>query len=83
MREMTKVIAENEEHNTGYLMSTSKCYVCCVFKRGTLRRISYAVFGLDKKIYNVLENVSSVIEVLVRMLTNEAILGAKVFEIVY
>ena len=40
IQEMKKVIAENQEHNTGFLMSMSqsKCYVCCIFKRGNMGR---------------------------------------------
>ena len=35
LQEMKTVVADNQEHNTGFLMSTSqsKCYVCCIFKR--------------------------------------------------
>lgn len=33
IQEMKRVITENQEHNTGFLMSTSNCYVCCIFKR--------------------------------------------------
>ena len=51
VQEMKKVVTENQEHNTGFLMSMSqsKCYVCCIFKRGNAGRTSYAVFGLDNK----------------------------------
>ena len=38
IQEMKKVVTENQEHNTGFLMSTSqsKCYVCSIFKRGNI-----------------------------------------------
>ena len=51
VQEIKKVTTENLEHNTGFLMSKSqsKCYVCCLFKRGSMGRTSYAVFGLDSK----------------------------------
>ena len=37
-QEMKKIVTENQEYNTGFLMSTyqSKCYVCCIFKRGNM-----------------------------------------------
>ena len=51
IQEMKTVITENQEHNTGFLMSTSQsnCYVCCIFKRRNLGRQSYTVFGVDNK----------------------------------
>ena len=35
IQEIKAAVTENQEHNTGFLMSTSqsKCYVCCIFKR--------------------------------------------------
>ena len=35
MQEMKKVVTENQEYNTGFLMSTSLStyYVCCIFKK--------------------------------------------------
>ena len=84
---MKTVITENQEHNTGFLMSTSqsKCYVCCIFKRRNLRRQSYAVFGLDNKktkgyVYEIFESVTSAIELLVRILTDKKELEAETYE---
>ena len=81
------VITENQEHNTGFLMSTSlsKCYVCCIFKRRNLGRQSYAVFGVDNKkakgyVYEILESVTSAIELLVKILTDKKELEAKTYE---
>jgi len=78
IQEMKKVITENQEHNTGFLMSTSqsKCYVCCIFKRGSMGRTSYAVFGLDSKeskgyVYEIVESVTSAIGLLDRMLRDK------------
>ena len=72
IQEMKKVVTENQEHNTGFLMSMSqsKCYVCCIFKRGNTGRTSYAVFGLDNKelkgyVYEIVESVTRAIELLV------------------
>ena len=69
IQEMKKVITENQEHNTGFLMSMSqsKCYVCCIFKRGNMGRTCYGVFGLDNKeskgyVYEIVESVTSAIE---------------------
>ena len=76
IEEMKKAVTENQEYITGFLMSTSlsTCYVCCIFKRGNMGRISYCVFGVDNKVlkgyvYEIVESVTSVIELLVRMLT--------------
>ena len=87
LQEMKKVITENQEHNTGFLMSTSqsKCYVCCIFKRGNMGRTSYALFGPDNKeskgyVYEIVESVTSAIEHLVRMLTDKKKLEAKGYE---
>ena len=87
LQEMKKVITENQEHNTGFLMSTSqsKCYVCCIFKRGSMGRTSYALFGPDNKeskgyVYEIVESVTSAIEHLVRMLTDKKKLEAKGYE---
>ena len=87
IQEMKKVITENQEHNTGFLMSMSqsKCYVCCIFKRGNMRRTSYGVFGLDNKeskgyVYEIVESVTSAIELLVRMLRDERRLEVKTYE---
>ena len=87
IQEMKTVITENQEHNTGFLMSTSlsKCYVCCIFKRRNLGRQSYAVFGVDNKkakgyVYEIFENVTSAIELLVRILTDKQELKAKTYE---
>ena len=69
IQEMKKVITENQEHSTGFLMSMSqsKCYVCCIFKRGNMGRTCYGVFGLDNKeskgyVYEIVESVTSAIE---------------------
>ena len=58
--------------------SQSKCYVCCIFKRGSMGRKSYAVFGLDLDnkeskgyVYEIVESVTSAIGLLVRMLTDK------------
>ena len=87
VQEMKKVVTENQEHNTGFLMSMSqsKCYVCCIFKRGNAGRTSYAVFGLDNKefkgyVYEIIESVTSAIEVLVRMLRDKERLEVKTYE---
>ena len=87
IQEMKKVITENQEHNTGFLMSMSqsKCYVCCIFKRGNTVRTSYAVFGLDNKeskgyVYEIVESVTSAIELLVRMLGDKRRLEVKTYE---
>ena len=87
LQEMKKVITENQEHHTGFLMSTSqlKCYVCCIFKRGYMGRTSYAVFGLDSKeskgyVYEIVESVTSAIVLLVRRLTDKKTLGAETYE---
>ena len=87
IQEMKTVITENQEHNTGFLMSMSqsKCYICCIFKRGNLGKKSYAVFGLDNKeskgyVYKIVENVTSAIELLVRMLRDKTRLEAKTYE---
>ena len=87
LQEMKKVITENQEHNTGFLMSTSqsKCYVCCIFKRGNMGRTSYTLFGLDNKeskgyVYEIVESVTSAIEHLVRMLTDKKTSEAKRYE---
>ena len=86
-QEMKKVITENQEHNTGFLMSMShsKCYVCCIFKRGNIGRKSYGVFGLDNKeskgyVYEIVESVTSAIKLLVRMLSDKTTLEAKTYE---
>ena len=86
IQEMKKVITENQEHNTGFLMSTSqsKCYVCCIFKKGNMGRKSYAVFGLDNKeskgyVYQIVESVARAIELLVRILTDKTT-EAKTYE---
>ena len=87
IQEMKKVITENQEHNTGFLLSMSqlKCYVCCIIKRGNMGRKSYAVFGLNNKqskgyIYEIVESVTSAIELLVRMLTDKKTSEAKTYE---
>lgn len=87
---MKKVITENLEHNTGFLMSMSqsKCYVCCIFKRGNMGRKSYAVFGLDNKdskgyVYQIVESVTSAMVLLLRMLTDKTTLEAKTYEMQY
>ena len=87
IQEMKTVVADNQEHNTGFLMSTSKskCYVCCIFKRRNLGRQSYAVFGIDNKkskgyVYEMFESVTSAIELLVRILTNKKELEAATYE---
>ena len=85
---MKRVVTENQEHNTGFLMSTSqsKCYVCCIFKRGNIMvKKSYAVFGLDNKeskgyVYEIVESVTSAIELLVKMLRGKKRLEAKTYE---
>ena len=85
IQEMKTVITENQEHNTGFLMSTSqsKCYVCCIFKRRNLGRRSYAVFGVDNKkakgyVYEIFKSVASAIELLVKILTDKKELEAKI-----
>ena len=87
IQEMKTVITENQEHNTGFLMSTSqsKCYVCCIFKRRNLGRQSYAVFGIDNKkskgyVYEIFDSVTSAIELLVRILTDKKELEAATYE---
>ena len=87
IEEIKRVITENEEHNTGFLLSTSqsKCYVCCIFKRQNLRTQSYAVFGFDKKkskgyIYEIFKSLTSAIELLVRILTDKKALEAETYE---
>ena len=87
IQEMKTVVADNQEHNTGFLMSTSqlKCYVCCIFKRRNLGRQSYAVFGIDNKkskgyVYEIFESVTSAIELLVRILTGKKELEAATYE---
>ena len=87
VQEMKKVVTENQEHNTGFLMSMSqsKCYVCCIFKRGNAGRTSYAVFGLDNKefkgyVYEIVEIVTSAIKVLVSMLRDKETLEVKTYE---
>ena len=88
IQEMKKVVTENQEHNTGFLMSTSqsKCYVCCIFKRGNIMGgKSYAVFRLDNKeskgyVYEIVESVTSAIELLVKMLRGKKRLEAKTYE---
>jgi len=87
LQEMKKVITENLEHNTGFLMSMSqsKCYVCCIFKRGNMGRKSYAVFGLDNKdlkgyVYEIVQSVTSAMVLLLRMLTDKTTLEAKTYE---
>ena len=87
IQEMKKVITENQEHNTSFLMSMSqsKCYVCCIFKRGNAGRACYGVFGLDNKeskgyVYEIVESVTSAIELLVRMLRDKKRLEAKTYE---
>ena len=85
---MKKVITENQEHNTGFLMSMSqsKCYVCCIFKRGNTGRTSYAVFGIDIKeskgyVYEIFESVTSAIKLLVSgMLRNKKRLEVETYE---
>ena len=84
---MKTVIKENQEHNTGFLMSTFqlKCYVCCIFKRRNLGKKSYAVFGLDNKklkgyVYEIFKSVTSAIELLVRILTDKKELEAATYE---
>ena len=79
LQEMKRVITENQEHNTGFLLSTSqsKCYVCCIFKRQKLGRQSYDVFGFDKKkckgyVYEIFKSVTSAIELLVRILARSS-----------
>ena len=82
VQEMKRVITENQEHNTGFLVSTSqlKCYVCCIFKRQKLGRQSYAVFGFDKKkckgyVYEIFKSVTSV-----RILKDKQALEAETYE---
>ena len=90
LKEMKNVITQNQEHNTGFLMSTSqsKCYmyVCCIFTRGNMGRTSYALFGPDNKeskgyVYEIVESITSAIELLVRMLTDKKTLEVKRYEI--
>ncbi|XP_078375420.1 uncharacterized protein LOC144658810 [Oculina patagonica] len=85
IQEMKKVIAENQEHNTGFLMSAFKYYVCCIFKRDCKGQTRYAVFGLDNRkskgyVYELVQNITSAIELLLRVIT-EKTTGAKAFEI--
>ena len=87
IQEIKKVITENQELNTGFLMSMSqsKCYVCCIFKRGNTGRTSYGVFGLDNKeskgyVYEIMESVTSAIELLVRMLGDKRRLEVETYE---
>ena len=87
IQEMKKVITENQENNTGVLMSTSqsKCYVCCIFKSGKMGRNIYAVFGFDNKkwkgyVYEIVESVTSAIKVLIRILTDKKTLEAKTYQ---
>ena len=85
IQEMKKVIIENQEYNTGFLMSTSKCYVCCIFKSGKMGRKIYAVFGIDNKkskgyVYEIVKSVTSAIKVLIGMLTDKKTLEAKAYE---
>ena len=83
--QMENVIRENQADNTGFLISTSKYYVCCIFKRRNMGRTFYAVFGLDNKeskgyVYEIVENVTSAIEILVKLLTDKTTLETKTFE---
>ena len=87
LQEIKTAITENQEHNTGFLMSTSqsKCYVCCIFKRQNLGRQSYAVFGLDNKkskgyVYEIFDSVTSAIELLVKILTDKKELDTVTYE---
>ncbi|KAL9965076.1 hypothetical protein ACROYT_G028808 [Oculina patagonica] len=85
IQEIKKVIAENQEHNTGFLMSALKYYVCCIFKRDCKGQTRYAVFGLDNRkskgyVYELVQNITSAIELLLRVIT-EKTTGAKAFEI--
>ena len=87
IQEIKTGITENQEHNTGFLMSTSqsKCYVCCIFKTQNLGRQSYAVFGLDNKkskgyVYEIFESVTSAIELLVKILTDKKELDTVTYE---
>ena len=87
IEEIKKVITENQEHNTGFLMSMSqlKCYVCCIFKTGTMGRKSYAIFGLENEeskgyVYEIVESATSAMELLVRMLTDKRTLEEKTYE---
>jgi len=90
LKEMKNVITQNQEHNTGFLMSTSqsKCYmyVCCIFTRGNMGRTSYALFGPDNKeskgyVYEIVGSITSAIELLVRMLTDKKTVEVKRYEI--
>ena len=87
IQEMKKIIIENQEHNTGFLMTTYqwKCYVCCIFKRRNIMRQSSAVFELDNNkskgyFYEIFESVTSKIELLVRILTDKKVSEAKTYE---
>ena len=87
IQEMKKVITQNQEHNTGFLMFMphSNCHVCCIFNRGNMGRKSYAVFGLDSKnskgyVYEFFVSVTSAIELLLRMLTDKNTLYATTYE---
>ena len=87
VQEMKRVITENQEHNTGFLLSTSqlKCYVCGSFKRQKVGRQSYAVFGFDKKkskgyVNEIFKSVTSAIELLVRILKDKKALEAEAYE---
>ena len=85
LQEMENVIRENQADNTGVLISTTKCNVCCIFKRRNMGRTCYAVFGRDNKEpkgydYQIVENVTSAIELLVKMLKDKATLEAKTYE---
>ena len=86
VQEMENVIRENQADNTGVLISSSKCYVCCIFKRRNMGRTSYAVFGLNNDeeskgyVYEIVENVTSAIELLVKMLTDKTTLERNTYE---
>ena len=46
--EIRLAVTENQDINSGFLMSISNCcYVACIFKRESKRKISYVIFGLD------------------------------------
>ncbi|KAL9989441.1 hypothetical protein ACROYT_G003990 [Oculina patagonica] len=86
IQEMKKVIAENQEHNTGFLMSALKCYVCCIFKRDCKGNTCYNLFGLNNSKlkghdYEKVKNITSAIELLLRMIADKTTLDVKAYEI--
>ena len=86
IRNVEKVVIENQENNSGFLMSLSNSYhVACIFNGESQGKTSYAVFRIDDTnsrgyVYEKHRDVASTVQTLFTITNGKSILKATSYE---